>query len=102
MKVNLDAPLLSLDGTEVKDADGKTTATLKASIVNALLAVNEASHKQPGTEKLAKFKLAEKINKGGEITLSSDEVVKIKESVSSSYGPLVVGRVFTVIDPDGK
>ena len=101
MKVDFDAVIKDLDGVPMSDArtaagDGRLL-TLKTVCVNGLLAT-ETDKNIPGQQKLARFRLAEQINAGGEQNLSAEDVALIKERVGAFYVTLVVGRAFGLLD----
>lgn len=100
MKVNFDTTLLTLDGKVVKsDVDGKkVSATLKSICVNVLMVSNPREKDLGGEEKLKRYELARKINAGGEIEVSAEDVALLKELVGYLYGPLVVGNVYSLFE----
>ncbi|MDD5353300.1 MAG: hypothetical protein PHS93_09090 [Candidatus Omnitrophica bacterium] len=92
MKVNFNQPLKNLDGSPIKDGD--KAITLKDVCANALLAVEE---KADGKVKLENWTLAQLVYKGGELDLTAEQVVKIKDMVAKSYTTLVVGQVLEIL-----
>ena len=100
MKVNLNVPLLDLDGKPSLDEFGKSIS-LKESCANALIAIKRDGSvglNEEDSLKLTKFNLALKINAAKEeIELTPEEVVMIKQAVNSFNGPLVYGRVCEIL-----
>ena len=93
MKVNLNVPLVALDG-EVVEQD-KKIIILNTLCINALLQSEDPANK------FKCFTLATKLNNatGGGIEITTEEGAFIKEIINKSqYTPLVVGRVFEAIE----
>ena len=78
------------------DAANPTPVTARRAIVNALMA---ADPKLEGSEKLKRFTLAALINKKAKVDLTVEQIALIKTEVARGYGPLVVGRVYELVDP---
>ncbi|MCD6262343.1 MAG: hypothetical protein J7J52_04905 [Deltaproteobacteria bacterium] len=95
MIVNMSAELKTLDGEPLIDA-GKPV-TLKDVSVNALLAQQERETLD-AKEKLARYELALKVNKGGDVEVTVEEIAKIKDCVGKVYPTLVVGQVFHLLE----
>lgn len=97
---NVDKEILTLTGKPVGEdgaplTNGGKPMTVGACIVNALM--GDASG--DGVAKANRYKLAVKLVSGGEVDLSPEDLVKIKESIGSSqYLPLVVGQVYAWTD----
>lgn len=94
MKVNLNKPFISLNGTETKDENGNTQ--IMSDIVCAMLFSGDGSTpdengRLSATKKMKAFELMMKIRtaklNNDDITLSAEEIVMIKEACS----PLNVG-----------
>jgi hypothetical protein len=105
MKVNVTCILRDIEGLalidpEVKDAMGATLRpardfTLRKACIDALLQADAPS----GEEKLTRFKLAMRIQHDNEPDLSQEEIVKIKQCIGLTYGGIVVGRAYEILDP---
>lgn len=98
MKINFDGCLKNIKGEVLKEKDAKgieSSVLVKEICVNALL-MNE--EKVEGTDKMKRFVLAKKIQAGGEIGLTAEEIVLVKEMVGKFYSPLVVGQIFELLD----
>lgn len=100
---DFNTPLLNIAGKQMKegqkDGNGVETEiplTVKNPIIVALL---ERLPNEPAlsTEKnLYHFSLALKIQSGGEVELTPEDIVEIKTAVEKFYSnsPLIVGRIF--------
>lgn len=100
MKLNFSTPILDLEGKPCKVGEKETT--LGTVVIEALMAVFPDEQNLLGETKLKRFRLAEVAIKGGEQDLSVDDVSMIKALVGKAYGPLVVGRVYDMLDPPPK
>ena len=100
MKIDVTNPLLDLDDRPiVLDSTESATPgplTARRAIINALML---ADPKLDGTEKLGRYLLAALINKKDEVDLTNEQVTLIKAEVARCYGPLVVGRIYELVDP---
>jgi hypothetical protein len=133
MKINVNQKITDLEGNPIpgnkkklkqngnpiyhKDAEGDwiidennnkipvmQSMTLKEAIINALLAGFQDEANIPGTKKLERFMLAEKINKADStLELITEEIVEIKAVVGKMYFPLIIGKVYGLLEnPGGK
>lgn len=93
MIVNFDTQLVNLKGEALKEND--TPVTLKDICANALLANDE---KMEGRIKLENWNLAQLVYKGGEIELTAEQVVKMKDMVAKHFPTLVAGQVLNILD----
>ena len=50
-------------------------------------------------DKFRRYQLAQKIYEAKDVSLKAEEIALIKEAVSATMTPVVVGRVFEAIDP---
>lgn len=91
MKINIDAPITNLDGTQLKEGD--KLLTLKDFITTSLLA---ESKEQTADDKIKRFSLAVKVF-NGEKELSPEDVVLIKERIGEMYGALIVGKCYELL-----
>lgn len=100
MTKDLDVPMLDMDGEQVTDRvkGVDRPATIKNFIVNSLALLN--GEQISGEEKMIRYKLAMRLNEGGEQELTPEELVLIKKTVGTMYAPLIVGQVFTWADSD--
>ena len=103
MKINFDSIIKNLRNEEMKSSiDGRDTPlTLKEISVNALLGdipPTQGEKPDSGQQKLQKFKLAQKIDAGGEIDLVAEDVSMIKERIGKAYSTLIVGRAYELLE----
>lgn len=98
MKINASATLIGVDGVAIAISDkDKTPAELRTTVVQALLGVYQ-DEQINGNDKLLRFKLAEKIQVGGVVDLTVEEVVLVKLLVGKMYGPGIVGPVYNALE----
>jgi hypothetical protein len=91
------AVLSGLDGKPLV-AEGVPSMTLGEVVANAL--VNQFKDENPsGQDKVKRWALALRIHAAKDIELTADEVKLIKDLVAKAYGPLVVGQVWSILDP---
>ncbi len=96
MKIDLKAPILDLAGNVV----GAPPLRLGDVVGVACLSPVEGDDKLSGQKKYDLFALAQKCA-GDSVDLSAEEIATLKERVGRVYAPLVVGRVFDLVDPKG-
>jgi hypothetical protein len=98
MTKDLDIPVLDLEGEQVIDRvkGVDRPATIKNFIVNALALVN--GEQIPGDEKMQRYKLAKRLNDGGQQEFTAEEISVIKNVVGVMYSPLIVGQVYEWAD----
>ncbi len=113
MKINLNKVLVDLAGNSlqdntvkrdengvVKDESGKPVVELVDVTLNRL-AANALLHpdkEDKGEDKARKYLLAVKIYGVGEIDLTAEEIVEIKERISAAYPSIVVGQAWAILD----
>jgi hypothetical protein len=98
MLINTNTVITNLTGDVMKDVgpDGETSdATLKSTIVNALLSPVQ---KENGLDKVKKYELAKKVYEADEVELTAEEITLIKARVGDAFIPMVVGRVFEMLE----
>jgi hypothetical protein len=80
-----------------KDCKGQHPFTLGLIVARAL------SNPEPGldpVESLRRGKLALDLYKNKNVTLSPEDIVLIKQQVAKLFNPIIVYRVFSLIDPN--
>lgn len=94
MKLNLNKHIKDLDGKIIE----KVTA--KNLIRDALINLSEEDKNMSGDAKYTQFSLALRITEAGdgEVELSSEEITKIKALVGRMFYPLIVGRLFDILE----
>lgn len=88
--------LKDLDGKPIKNDDKELTLGEAATI--ALLAPFQ-DEQAKGDTKAKRFLLAIKVRQAKDAKLTAEEVKEIKDVVAKAFAPLVVGRVWEIIDP---
>jgi hypothetical protein len=96
MKIDLTQELKDFDGKVIPSASGKP-ATVKGVVIDALIATYQDEANLGGEEKLKRWELASKINKG-DFDLTAEDIVLAKKLVGKAYGPLVVGQVWNILE----
>ena len=99
--VDFTQQLRGVDDQIIPGPDGKPI-TLDVVVVNALVnsANTQADVALTGTEKLALWDLAKKVNKNKSCALTVDELKLIMDRVGRYYAPLIVGPVMALLDPN--
>lgn len=99
----MEASALNAVMKDIKGVDFTDGATYGSAIVQALTSQFPGDERLDGKKKFDLFKLAMKVDemmtgKGGE--LSTKEIETIKDRVGI-YPPLMVGRLWSLLDPAG-
>lgn len=97
MKVNLNVAVKNIAGVDLTNEDG-APVLMTGLCVNALLG-DYQGETLTGTQKMARYTLAKKLTdckEEAEITV--EEASLIKELIAKAFGPLVVGRVYEVLE----
>jgi hypothetical protein len=111
MKIDVTQQLLELDGTPMvtgkqicrtcgQGVSDKEPLTVRWAATKALTATFRDEPSLPGDEKVARFHLALKVTREDQLDLKAEDVVLIKQLVGKMYGPVVVGQVWSILDPD--
>lgn len=92
--------ILQLDGTPL--LNNGEAFTVRRIITDALLA-NTATEgeEETGAVKVARFELAQRVQRNDTCRLKPEDIVLIKKRVGQMYGPLFVGQIFAMLDGDG-
>lgn len=93
-KINFSTVLTKLGGGPLQDDDDKDL-TLASAAKQALLVLDD---KQTGEQKYENYCLATKVVGGGEVTLKSEEISKIKEYIGKYMYPIVVGQAWDLLE----
>ena len=106
-EVDFSRHILDLDGKDIPMSAAKDAPPLDLATVAgmALLAEPPADPRAPAPDtgdKLRRFDLALRTHGGHVVSLSAEDIALLKAAVSKSYGPLVVGRAFELLDPVKK
>jgi len=99
MRIDFDAFLFNMDGTNLKDVTtGKERdCRLSTVCVNALLGENP-HNRISGEEKLKRYILATKIYKAGVQEVSAEEVSLMKQLIGEFYPPLITGQSMMMLE----
>lgn len=98
MKRDFNRTLIGLDGQPML-ADG-SEVLLSAPVVNALLAQFPDEQGLSGEEKFKRYKLAERVTKGGVQEVSAEDIALIKRLVGKAYAPAFVGPTYEALELD--
>ena len=99
MKIDFSMPILDLNEEPVKDVNGKIM-TLGDAVQNALLSSYPDEQNLDGKAKFDRFMLATQTKLNGSQKLSVEDVATIKKLTAKCYGPLVVGRVYQLVEKE--
>ena len=100
MKVNFAQVLEQLDGTPIT-GENNAPFTLSMCAVNALL--QPTTQTIPPIEKVRRARVAERVYEAGEIDISPEDIVLIRECIGVWYPPLIVMKAYRLLgDDDGK
>lgn len=100
MKIAFDTLILDAKGKPFLTAEGSEEMTKLQDVAeNALLAAFPDEGNIPTDEKVARFKLFNKIDRGA-WDLRPEEIVMLKKVIGLGYNPLIVGRAFEIIEPE--
>ena len=99
MKIDFNASVKRIDGQpliETNQQGEAVQATFKVVVVNAVLA---PSKNDDGVMKVRKYQLAHRVYDASEaMEISLDEAKLIKDCITATYGPLIVGQVDALLE----
>ena len=109
MNINVTQQLQDLDGTPMTTGKqlcqmcGQVVGeneplTVRVTAVKSLTAIFRDEQELPGEEKVKRFHLALKVTDEDEPDLKAEDIVLIKKMVGKMYGPVVVGRMWAILD----
>ncbi len=101
MKVDFDTTIRDLKDVPVKGPEGKDW-TIGEACCTALLSPYQDEPHIDGKEKINRYKIALKVNEGGEQDLTAEEITALKLLIAKAFPPLVVGRAYEILDPSPK
>lgn len=102
MKIDMTTQILDLDGEPIPQSKDGPITTLRSVVEGALLAPMRGDENLAGAKKAELFLLVMRVHTEDECEMKAEEIVTIKDRVGKLYGPLVVGRAYAILDPDGK
>lgn len=104
---NFETKLTDMDGNDLLDewamrSNGgiKTDLTLGRASANALCATYSDEADLPPTEKFHRAEIAMKVRENAQVALSVEDIALIKKMIGKFYGPIVVYRAFSLLDPN--
>jgi len=104
--IEFSAIITDADGAPILDCVGNNCTgpplTLGGVALRALTAQFEDERNLSGEEKFARGELALRVHKGGRIDVSAEDIATIKKLIAKGYGPLIVIRAWSMIDPSGQ
>ena len=92
---DLDQKMYDLDGKEFTDK-----ATLKIVCFGALSTMIQGDETMTVANRMVQYSLLQKINKGGEADLTSDEIVMIKDRAAKLYPVIALGALVKALEKD--
>lgn len=91
---NFNVPILKLDGTEFDDKLTLQTVTLLS-----LITPIRSDESKDTNYKLSLYRLAQKINSSHEVDITAEDIVLIKDRISTVMQNIVViGRAFDMLE----
>lgn len=85
MKVDLNQKLLDFEGDPIKIAENDEVWTLKKAVVNSLGAALDADKGQDYEKAIKRWKLAVRLQEGGEQEIEAEELVEIRKRLVTCY-----------------
>lgn len=99
MKLSLNVEVKDFKGEVMfEDDSNKIALTVLKVCLSVLGRALDGDVKMKGEEKLKLFKLGMKLTDSGEVELSSEDIVLIKNRVNKIYSPIVYGRCCEVLE----
>lgn len=98
--IDFTAPIIGLDGKPMMNGDPKEPVplTLGEVAITALESTIEEDKQATGADKFKRDELARKVYKQKYVVLTSEEISTIKERIGKSYGAMVVGAAWRMLD----
>ncbi len=106
MKIDMTKTIKNLIGVDLENPESKLPKkeplTMRIVCTNSLLTQTQDDRNIDGNEKAKRFELAMRIYTEKEVDLDIDELKMIKDLIGKTYGPLVVGQAYRILDPKPK
>lgn len=110
MKIDVTQQLAELDGAPMvtgkqicqmcgQVVGNEEPMTVRLAAVRALTAAFRDEQSLSGEKKIVRFHLALKIIDEDKPSLTAEEVVLVKKLVGKMFGPVIVGRIWAIMDP---
>ncbi len=96
MKRNFDGAVTDYDGKPLMElgADGKPhELTIKEVCIRALNNVAANEQAVAVDEQMKRFRLARRINRGGEVELTAEDITLLKTRIALMFAPVVTGFI---------
>ena len=97
MKIDLTAPINTIEGEPMKNEQG-SDVTLRQVVQTAALATLERDHQVSAEEKVALFNIATEARED-EVDWSPETLSRIRARIGAKFGPAIVGPAFQLLDP---
>lgn len=94
-KIDFDRRLVDLDGRALPFGD-KPISHLKDIVAHALLVATDA--RGDGTEMHLRYKMAQRVKKGGEIGLDEVNLERVKICVAATCSTIATGIIYDLLD----
>lgn len=103
LALDFTTPIRGLDGAVIVDCpQDKPDCGQPLTLSRAAAAALVGQQNIPPAQKAERFVLAQKIWDAKDVSLKAEEIARIKEAVAAVMTPIIVGRVYELIDPDKK
>ena len=100
LAIDFRTPITQLDGKPFTNEAGQPDGmTLGKVCTNALMANFPDEQGLSGDEKMRRFLVAKNIFEHYDYSLNVEEIALVKKLVGKSYGPLIVGQAWALLDP---
>jgi len=108
MKIDVTQQLRSIEGEPLATPETtcpqcgqamETSPVTVRQVATGALMAQRRDEETSGEEKVRRYALAVKIHGEDDPDLRAEDVALVKELVGKSYGPLVVGQVWSMLDP---
>ena len=101
MEIDFSQALTAFDGTPLRqpgpDGGEPIEITLRLVAIEALCRPSDERN-LTGTEKFARWQLAQRIHNDDVVDLAAEDIAKLKDRIGQLFPPLVVGSSFGLLD----
>jgi hypothetical protein len=97
MKIKVAQNLKNFRGDDLKNDEGKIM-TVREVLINGLTFEDRNTRKLSPAQKVRAYHLGLQITQQDEITLTSEEIVQIKQGVEEIYGSLIYGQIAELLE----
>ena len=99
MKIDFNKKFTNFNGEVLKDSQSQKELSLKDVCVEALMVVDQKEEIE-GKEKVKRYNLALDIYNGKKESLSSEDIVLLKELIGKYFTTIVVGQALQMLEND--